>query len=128
SATAVLVLQDIAAILLLVCATSLERGEGSPIAAALAAVAKAALAVALAVTLGRFAVGPAFRALAQTRNEEVFTGAALLLVLATAWAAGLAGLSLTLGAFLAGMIVADTPYRHLVQTEVRPFRNLLMGL
>jgi CPA2 family monovalent cation:H+ antiporter-2 len=76
------------------------------------------------VTLGRLVVGPAFRGLARTRNEEAFTAAALFVVLATAWATCSAGLSLTLGAFLAGMIIADTPYRHVVQTEARPFRNL----
>jgi len=128
SATAVLILQDVAAILLLVVATSLDGGGGSPAAAVLSALGSAALAVAIAVTLGRFAVGPAFRSLARINNEGVFTTAALFVVLATAWATGVAGLSLTLGAFLAGMIIADTPYRHLVQTETRPFRNLLMGL
>jgi len=128
SATAVLILQDAAAIGLLVFVTSLDGESGGLARAAGAALAKTALAVAIAVTGGRLVVGPAFRALASTRNEEVFTAAALFVVLATAWATGAAGLSLTLGAFLAGMIIADTPYRHLVQTEVRPFRNLLMGL
>ncbi len=128
SATAVLILQDVAAILLLVFVTSSDGSGAGAAGAAFAALWKTALAVAIAVTGGRLLVGPAFRSLAATRNEEVFTAAALFVVLATAWVTGAAGLSLTLGAFLAGMIIADTPYRHLVQTEVRPFRNLLMGL
>lgn len=127
SATAVLILQDVVAILLLVFVTSLGGGGARALPAAFDATWKTAAAVAIAVTLGRLVVGPAFRGLSRTRNEEAFTAAALFVVLATAWATGTAGLSLTLGAFLAGMIIADTPYRHVVQTEARPFRNLLMG-
>jgi CPA2 family monovalent cation:H+ antiporter-2 len=127
STTAVLILQDVVAILLLVFVTSLGEGGASPIPAAFAATWKTAAAVGIAVTIGRVVVGPAFRGLSRTRNEEAFTAAALFVVLATAWATGSVGLSLTLGAFLAGMIIADTPYRHVVQTEARPFRNLLMG-
>jgi Kef-type K+ transport system membrane component KefB len=130
SATAVLIFQDVAAIFLLAFATLLGQGvpEQSRGASAVVGVLwKTALAVGLAVSLGRVVVGPAFRGLARTRNEEVFTAAALFVVLATAWATGAAGLSLTLGAFLAGMIIAETPYRHVVQIEARPFRNLLMG-
>jgi CPA2 family monovalent cation:H+ antiporter-2 len=128
SALAVLVLQDVAAIFLLVFATSLSGAAADPVRMALGAAWKTLAAVAAALGLGRLLVRPAFAGLARTRNEEVFTGAALFVVLATAWATGAAGLSLTLGAFLAGMIIADTPYRHVVQTEARPFRNLLMGL
>jgi CPA2 family monovalent cation:H+ antiporter-2 len=130
SATAVLIFQDVAAIFLLAFATLLGQSGGEEVSAASAVIGalwKTALAVGLAVTLGRLVVGPAFRGLARTRNEEVFTAAALFVVLATAWATGAAGLSLTLGAFLAGMIIAETPYRHVVQIEARPFRNLLMG-
>jgi hypothetical protein len=65
--------------------------------------------------------------LSQSRNEEVFTATALLVILATAAASGGAGLSLTLGAFLGGMIISETPYRHVIQTEARPFRDLLLG-
>jgi CPA2 family monovalent cation:H+ antiporter-2 len=128
SALAVLVLQDVAAIFLLVFATSLSGDAAHPGRMALDAAWKTLAAVAAALGLGRLVVRPAFAGLARTRNEEIFTGAALFVVLATAWATGAAGLSLTLGAFLAGMIIADTPYRHVVQTEARPFRNLLMGL
>lgn len=127
SVTAVLVFQDIAAIFLLVFAHSLgQDGADAGAAAAMAAV-KAVLALVAALTAGRFLAAPAFALLARTRNEEAFPAAVLFVVLATATATGALGLSLTLGAFLAGMIVAETPYRHVVQTEVRPFRSLLMG-
>lgn len=126
STVAVLVFQDIIGIFLLVFATSLD-GEGSlAVAAGLAAV-KAAAAIAAALIIGRLIANPVFRFLAFTRNQEIFTAAAILVVLATAIATGALGLSLTLGAFLAGMIIAETPYRHVIQTETAPFRSLLMG-
>jgi voltage-gated potassium channel Kch len=65
--------------------------------------------------------------LAKTNTPEVFTAAALFLVLATAAATGALGLSLTLGAFLAGVMVAETPYRALVKSEAKPFGALLLG-
>jgi CPA2 family monovalent cation:H+ antiporter-2 len=77
--------------------------------------------------IGRYAVNPLFQLFSQTRNAEIFTALALLVVLATAAATGSAGLSLTLGAFLGGMIISESPYRHVIQTEARPFRNLLLG-
>ena len=130
--TAVLIFQDICAIFLLIFAASLEGG-GAPAApsglgATVAlAVLKAALAFAAAVLVGRYAIGPLFGWLGRSRNEEVFTATALLIVLATAAASGGAGLSLTLGAFLGGMMIAETPYRHVIQTEAKPFRDLLLG-
>ena len=130
--TAVLIFQDICAIFLLILAASLDGGGAGPDETGLAttvvlALAKAAVAFLAAMLIGRFAIGPLFHLLSQTRNEEVFTAMALLVVLATAAATGGAGLSLTLGAFLGGMIISETPYRHVIQTEARPFRNLLLG-
>lgn len=130
--TAVLIFQDVCAIFLLILAASLGTG-GSPgaepgLAVAVAmALAKAAIAFAAALLLGRYVIRPLFRFFAQSRNEEIFTALALLVVLATAAATGRAGLSLTLGAFLGGMIISETPYRHVIQTEAKPFRNLLLG-
>lgn len=131
TALAVLIFQDILAIFLLVLAASLDSGNstagpGLATAASLAAV-KSAFAFIAALLIGHYAIKPLFRLLSQTRNEEVFTAMALLVVLATAAATGVAGLSLTLGAFLGGMIISETPYRHIIQTEAKPFRNLLLG-
>lgn len=126
SSTALLVFQDVAGIFLLVFAVSLD-GSG-PLGWALAeAGAKAFAAGLAAVLIGRFAARPALALLARSNLPEVFTAAALLLVLATAAATGALGLSLTLGAFLAGVIVAETPYRTVVRTEARPFGALLLG-
>jgi CPA2 family monovalent cation:H+ antiporter-2 len=130
--TAVLIFQDICAIFLLILAASLVSGNASPAAPGLLtmvswAVLKAIIAFLAAVLIGRFAITPLFRVLSQSRNEEIFTATALLVVLATAAASGSAGLSLTLGAFLGGMMLSETPYRHVIQTEARPFRALLLG-
>lgn len=127
SGTALLVFQDVAGIFLLVFAASLGSEEGSLAAALGAAALKALLAALAALAIGRFAARPALSVLARTNTPEVFTAAALLLVLATAAATGALGLSLTLGAFLAGVIVAQTPYRTVVRSEARPFGALLLG-
>jgi CPA2 family monovalent cation:H+ antiporter-2 len=132
TATAVLIFQDLFAIFLLIFAVSLEPGASSGgefglSMAIVSAVLKAALAFVVAVLIGRYAVGPVFGFLAKSMNEEVFTATALLVVLAAGAATGGAGLSLTLGAFLGGMMISETPYRHVIQTEAKPFRNLLLG-
>jgi len=130
--TAVLIMQDICAIFILILAASLDAGgaassNSSLVSAIGLAMVKATGAFLAAMLFGRYAIKPLFRFFSQTRNEEVFTAFALLVVLATAAATGRSGLSLTLGAFLGGMIISETPYRHLIQTEAKPFRNLLLG-
>ncbi len=132
TSTAILIVQDVCAIFLLVLAASLEDGSSSTTAPNFVsvisfAVVKTALAFIAAFLLGRYAIKPLFKLLSNTRNEEIFTATALLVVLATAAATGSVGLSLTLGAFLGGMMIAETPYRHVIQTEAKPFRNLLLG-
>jgi CPA2 family monovalent cation:H+ antiporter-2 len=127
TATAVLIFQDICAIFLLILASSLETHEVSLSSAFGAAALKAATAFVMAILLGRLLIGPLFNVLAKSKNEEVFTATALLIILVTASATGIMGLSLTLGAFLGGMIISETPYRHVIRTEVKPFRGLLLG-
>jgi monovalent cation:proton antiporter-2 (CPA2) family protein len=127
TATAVLVFQDICAIFLLILANSLETRDVSLGSAFGAAALKAVAAFGTAILLGRLLIGPLFNALAKSKNEEVFTATALLTVLVAAGATGIIGLSLTLGAFLGGMIISETPYRHVIRTEVKPFRGLLLG-
>jgi CPA2 family monovalent cation:H+ antiporter-2 len=124
--TAILIFQDLAAILILIVATA--SGQGQAILPAIGfAVVKAGASFAIALGLARVVVRPLFNLVARTRNEEVFTAAALLVALATAWATAQVGLSLTLGAFLGGMVLAETPYRAVVQSEIKPFRGLLLG-
>jgi CPA2 family monovalent cation:H+ antiporter-2 len=127
TATAILIFQDVAAIFLLIVVNALS-GDGAQMAPLLAlAVLKAAAAFGVAYGLGRLVVRPLFDLIARTDNAEVFTASALLVALAASWATGSIGLSLTLGGFLGGMIIAETPYRPIIQAETKPFRNLLLS-
>jgi Kef-type K+ transport system membrane component KefB len=126
TATAILIFQDVAGIFLLIIADSLGGSEAVLSAMGLA-VLKAALAFGIAVILSKVAVRPLFDLVARTGAEEVFTATALLIALAAGWATGRVGLSLTLGAFLGGVTLAETPYRAVVAAEIKPFRGLLLG-
>jgi CPA2 family monovalent cation:H+ antiporter-2 len=128
SATAILVAQDVVAIFLLTFAASLGDGVVDHGAALLRALGYAVTALAVAILAGRFVVRPLFSSLAATNNREAFTVVALFIVLAASAATARVGLSLTLGAFLAGMALSDTTYRHVVQHEIKPFQGLLLGL
>ncbi len=85
-------------------------------------------AVAGVVALGRFAVRPALRAVARTGLRELFTAAALLLVIGIALLMQSVGLSPALGTFLAGVVLADSEYRHELEGDIEPFKGLLLGL
>jgi monovalent cation:proton antiporter-2 (CPA2) family protein len=128
SATAVLVAQDIVAIFILVFAASLGEDTETMGMDMAIALGMAVIALIIALTAGRYVIRPLFRSLAATNNQEAFTVVALFIVLAASAATARVGLSLTLGAFLAGMAISDTPYRHVVQSEVKPFQGLLLGL
>ena len=77
---------------------------------------------------GRWLLRPLFHEIAHSRLRELFTLTVLLVVLASAWVSYLAGLSFALGAFLSGMMLAETEYRHQIEAAIRPFRDLLLGL
>jgi CPA2 family monovalent cation:H+ antiporter-2 len=124
---AVLIFQDICAIFLLILADSFGNNEASLFSTMGIAALKAFAAFIVTIIIGRYLATPIFRGVASLKNEETFTATALLMVLATAAATGLLDLSLTLGAFLGGMMIAGTPYRHFIQTEVKPFRGLLLS-
>src|ERR1700728_2301872 len=126
TAIAILIFQDVAAIAILVVVTSLDGGNAVllPVAYALA---KAVAAFAAAALIARFVVRHVFVLIVRSQNEEIFTAVALLVALAAGWATAAVGLSMTLGAFLGGVILADTPYRAVIQSEIKPFRGLLLG-
>jgi glutathione-regulated potassium-efflux system protein KefB len=84
--------------------------------------------MAVVVIGGRLLLRPALRVVARIRVTEVFTAAALLTVIATALLANLAGLSMSLGAFLAGVLLADSEFRHELEADIEPFKGLLLGL
>jgi glutathione-regulated potassium-efflux system ancillary protein KefC len=89
---------------------------------------KAALAVLLVVGIGRYALGPILRVIARTGMREVFTAFALCVVLGIAELMSLAGLSMALGSFLAGVLLAGSEYRRALETDLEPFKGLLLGL
>jgi K+:H+ antiporter len=125
TATAILIFQDIAAIFLLILASTLDRGGAIPVM--IGAIGKTAVAVGLSILTARFIVRPLFAILSHYGGEEVFTAVALLIALAAGWAAAMAGLSMTLGAFLGGMIVAQSPFKASIRSEIGPFRGLLVS-
>lgn len=127
AAKSVLIFQDIAAVFLLILADAL--GGDFPLwAIILEALAKTGIAVLSAVVLGQVVLTPLMRTMIRYDDPEMFTIFGLLVVMITGLATAYAGLSMTLGAFLAGMVLAETPFRVLLQTELRPFRSLLVAL
>ncbi len=92
------------------------------------ALAKAVLAFALVFAAGRWLLRPLFHAVAARRSAEVFTLAVLLVALLAAWTTHGLGLSLAFGGFLAGMMLGETEFRHQVESSIRPFRDVLLGL
>jgi CPA2 family monovalent cation:H+ antiporter-2 len=92
------------------------------------ALAKAVFAFVLVLFAGRWLLRPLFHMVSKRRNLEVFTLAVLLVVLLAAWATNGLGLSLAFGGFLAGMMLGETEFRHQVESSIRPFRDVLLGL
>ncbi|MFL5287411.1 MAG: monovalent cation:proton antiporter-2 (CPA2) family protein, partial [Rhodopila sp.] len=90
-------------------------------------VAIAVLAVAVILVGGRFVIPPLIRAIGGARTPEVFTTVSLLIVAGTAYIANLAGLSMSLGAFMAGVLLSQSEYRHELQADIAPFEGLLLG-
>jgi len=129
SVLSVALLQDIAAIpiLAIVPLLVLQAGAGADGNGWLAA-AKAFGVIAAIIFGGRLLLRPAFRWIARSDTPEIFTAAALLLVVATAALMQSVGLSMALGAFLAGVLLAESEYRRELETDLEPFKGLLLGL
>jgi monovalent cation:proton antiporter-2 (CPA2) family protein len=125
---AVLLLQDLAVVPLLALIPLLAMPEltiGKDVAVALAE----ALAILVAAIVGgRLLLQPLLHRVAQTRSKEVFTALTVLLVLGSAILTEHLGMSMAMGAFIAGLLIADSPFRHEVMAEIEPFRGLLLGL
>jgi len=103
-------------------------GSGQALAGAAGASARALAAVALVVVVGRYLLNPLFRLLAGSGGREVMTAAALLVVLGAAMLMEQVGLSMAMGAFLAGVLLAESNFRHQLEADIEPFRGLLLGL
>jgi glutathione-regulated potassium-efflux system ancillary protein KefC len=128
TAFAVLLFQDIAAIPLLALVPFLAQTPDQTSGFELLPVLKVLAAVVLVVVIGRFLTRPLLRVVARTGQREVFSAFTLLLVLGIAALMASVGISMALGAFLAGVLLAGSEYRHALETDIEPFRGLLMGL
>lgn len=126
-AVAICLFQDLSFPLFLALVSSLSGGGQSAVNVA-SAIGIAVLALLLVLAAGRWLLRPLFLVIASVRSAELFSLAVLLAVLASAWATHAAGLSLALGAFLAGMMLAETEFRHQVEATIRSYRDVLLGL
>jgi glutathione-regulated potassium-efflux system protein KefB len=126
-AFAILLFQDIAAIPLIAVIPLLGAANAAS-AGGIEPLLKVLGSIGLVIVGGRYLLRPVFRFVAKTQLQEVSTATALLVVIGTAWLMELAGISMALGAFLAGMLLADSEYRHELESQIEPFKGLLLGL
>jgi CPA2 family monovalent cation:H+ antiporter-2 len=127
-AVAICLFQDLSFPLFLALVSSLHDGRSVDAGHVAAAVGIAVFALLLVLAAGRWLLRPLFTVIASVRSAELFSLAVLLAVLASAWATQAAGLSLALGAFLAGMMLAETEFRHQIEATIRSYREILLGL
>lgn len=129
SSFAVLLFQDVAVVPILFAVSVLAKGNsGSAMGELGVALAQAAIAVAVLVLIGRRLLRPLYRMVAATRSEDLFMAACLLVVLAASLTTALAGLSMAMGALIAGLMLAETEYRRQVEVTIEPFKGLMLGV
>lgn len=121
-------LQDLAIVPLLLVTTALSRVPNLETRSGWELIGVTALAIGGLVITGRYLLTPLFRLIALTGAREVFVIGALLSVLGASFLMASLGLSMAMGAFIAGVMLADSPYRHEVEADIEPFRGLLLGL
>lgn len=125
----VLLLQDLMVVPVLIIVTVLgQETDGSLSTIIFKSLFNAVAAVVLIIVLGRYVLRYLFRIAAKTRAAEVFMAATLLAILLTSALTGIAGLSMALGAFLAGLLLAETEFKHQIETDIDPFKGLFLGL
>lgn len=125
----VLLAQDLAVIPILLFISILGAGARSSVMTSLVlALSDAVLAVVAIVIIGRLFLRSLFRSVASARTSELFVAATLFVIIVTGVAAALAGLPMALGAFIAGLLLAETEFRKAIETTIGPFKGLLLGL
>ncbi len=124
----VLLMQDLAVVFLLILTTTLGTDGANVFAELSYATLKAIFAFIFIIGLGRLVFRPLYRAVAQSGSPELFMATTFLIVLGTAFVTEISGLSRELGAFLAGILLAETEYRHQIEADIQPFRGLLLGV
>ncbi|MCF6273706.1 MAG: monovalent cation:proton antiporter-2 (CPA2) family protein [Rhodobacteraceae bacterium] len=128
STFSILLLQDFAVVPLLIFVTLLGSEGSSFVEAFGMAVLKGGAALLLVILFGRYLLKPLYRMIAAMRSTELFVSTTLLMILGTGWLMTLAGLSMELGALLAGLLLSETEYRHQIEADIKPFRGILLGL
>ncbi len=128
SSFAILLFQDLAIIPLLAVIPLLGAAPGGDGDSRLLSAAVAIATIAAVVVGGRLLLRPLLQIIAHTRIQEIFTAAALLVVIGVALLVSSVGLSMSLGAFLAGVLLADSEFRHELEADIEPFKGLLLGL
>ena len=124
----VLLFQDIAVVFLLILTTTLGKDNSSLFTELSLAVLKTSVVLLIIVGIGRLVFRPVYRAVAMSGNPELFMATTFLVILGTAFLTESAGLSMELGAFLAGVLLAESEYRHQVEADIQPFKGLLLGV
>ncbi|HEY4191239.1 MAG TPA: monovalent cation:proton antiporter-2 (CPA2) family protein, partial [Mesorhizobium sp.] len=125
----ILLLEDLAIVPLLALVAFLAPGGAeTSLSERLAEIGIGLAAIAGLVIAGRYLLNPFFRILADSRAREVMTAAALLVVLGSALVMQLSGLSMAMGAFLAGVLLSESTFRHQLEVDIEPFRGILLGL
>ena len=124
----ILLFQDLAVVPLLIVIPALAHGTETLLLALGLAIIKAAVVLTILLSFGQRLMRPWFTLVARQKSSELFALNVLLITLGLAWVTELAGLSLALGAFLAGMLISETEYRYQVEQDIKPFRDVLLGL
>ena len=125
---ATLILQDLAFVPLLIMIPLLADKDADIFYTVGSALFQAIIVLLAIVVIGKRFLRPIYKLIAQTGSQELFIALTLLIILGTSWLTETNGLSLALGAFVAGLLIAETEYRNQVDTDLRPFKGLLMGL
>src|ERR1700733_6463988 len=128
AAFSILLFQDLAVLPMLAVLPLLSPLQSAHTGSPWFALVKLIAVIAIVTVGGRLVLRPALRVVARIRVTEVFTAAALLVVIATALLVNEVGLSMALGAFLAGVVLADSEFRHELEADIEPFKGLLLGL
>lgn len=129
AAFSVLLFQDLMVVPILILVSIFgSNADGSVSSIILLALFKALAAIAFIIIIGRFVFRYLLRVAAKTHAVEVFMAASLLAILLTATLTGMSGLSMALGAFLAGLLLAETEFKHQIETDIEPFKGLFLGL
>lgn len=128
-AIGILLFQDIAAVFFLILVPALAGSEGQSVLTSISlAVVKGVAFVIVMLAAGKWVLPKLFNEVARARSEELFVLTALMIALMAAWLTHVLGLSMALGGFVAGMMLGESNYKHQVEADIRPFRDILLGL